>query len=150
MVHSSHVLSFNISITSFMVLIRAGHFHFTSAIYKKLCELGLKISYGTNKNFKKWTRMIMAFPFLKIDDIDECWEELNDEMDLGDELENKKFDQFRKYLNDTWMSATATFNRTIWNFHDDENTRTSSYLIFKKSQILSYNIDLDQSKQWIS
>ncbi len=70
--------------------------------------------------------MIMAFPFLKIDDIDECWEELNDEMDLGDELENKKFDQFRKYLNDTWMSATATFNRTIWNFHDDENTRTNN------------------------
>ena len=24
------------------------------------------------------------------------------------------------------MSATATFNRTIWNFHDDENTRTNN------------------------
>ena len=68
----------------------------------------------------------MAFPFLKIDDIDECCEELNDEIDLDDELENKKFDQFREYLNDTWMSVTATFNRSIWNFHDDENTRTNN------------------------
>ena len=68
----------------------------------------------------------MAFPFLKIDDIDECCEELNDEIDLDDELENKKFDQFREYLNDTWMSVTATFNRSICNFHNDENTRTNN------------------------
>ncbi len=58
------------------------HFHFSSAIYKKLCELGLKKSYSENKNLKKWTRMIMAFPYLKTEEIDESWGELNIDMDL--------------------------------------------------------------------
>ena len=47
-------------------------------------------------------------------------------MDLGDELENKKFDQFREYLNKTWMSEQATFDRSIWNFHNDEKSRTNN------------------------
>lgn len=33
------------------------HFHFSSAIYKKLCELGLKMVYAQNVDFKCWVRM---------------------------------------------------------------------------------------------
>jgi hypothetical protein len=54
------------------------HFHFTSAIYKKLCELGMKIIYSDNNKFKKWVRMLMCLPFLSLksyedeDHIDVC------------------------------------------------------------------------------
>jgi hypothetical protein len=40
----------------------------------------------------------MVFPYLSLDDIDDCWEELQEDDDLGDELENKKFEQFCEYL----------------------------------------------------
>jgi hypothetical protein len=42
------------------------HFHFTSAINKKIGDLGLKIVYvGENRieKFTTWVRMLMAFPF---------------------------------------------------------------------------------------
>jgi len=67
----------------------------------------------------------MAFPYLSLDDIDDCWEELQDD-DFGDELENKKFEQFREYLYDTWLSETALFPRSIWNFHNVDKTRTNN------------------------
>ena len=53
----------------------------------------------------------MAFPYLSLDDIDDCWEELQEDDDLGDELENKKFEQFREFLYNTWLSETALFSR---------------------------------------
>ena len=60
------------------------HFHFTSAIFKKGSELGLKTIFGTNKSFKLWIRMLMSFPFLLLDDIDEVWEELKESVpDIG-------------------------------------------------------------------
>jgi hypothetical protein len=39
----------------------------------KLSELGLNTAYGNKlgSSLKKWTRMIMALAFLKLDDIDE-------------------------------------------------------------------------------
>ena len=70
--------------------------------------------------------MIMAFPYLRLDDIDSTWEELNCEIDLDNELDNKKFDQFREYLDRTWMSETAIFSRDLWNFIDDESTHTNN------------------------
>ena len=57
------------------------HFHFSSAIYKKVVELGLKTQYsGENmsKNFKVWVRMLMPFPFLMLEDIDEVCEEMKE------------------------------------------------------------------------
>ena len=60
------------------------HFHFTSAIYK---EIGLKALYSgesSNKEFRTWVRMLMAFPFLMLDDIDEVWDEIvENKPDLG-------------------------------------------------------------------
>ena len=47
------------------------HFHFTSAIYKKACEFGLKVEYHENETFRLWIRMIIAMPFLMMDDIDD-------------------------------------------------------------------------------
>jgi hypothetical protein len=63
------------------LLILGCHFHFTSAINKKIGDLGPKIVYvGENRieKFTTWVRMLMAFPFLLLDDIDEVWEEMID------------------------------------------------------------------------
>ena len=58
------------------------HFHFTSAIFKKVSELGLKTIFGTNKDFKLWIRMLMSFPFLSLYHIDVVWEELKEKCEL--------------------------------------------------------------------
>ena len=36
------------------------HFHFSSAIFKKIVDLGLKTAYVDSPTFKKWVRMVMA------------------------------------------------------------------------------------------
>ena len=67
------------------VKIQECHFHFTSAINKKVGDLGLKTVYvGENRieKFTTWVRMLMAFPFLLLEDIDEVWEEMVDSKPL--------------------------------------------------------------------
>jgi len=75
-------------------------------VHKKLVELGLKTVYGgstANPKFKTWCKMFMSLPFLKMDDIDDVFEELKSEKpDLGNQIDNKKFDQFITYLEKHW------------------------------------------------
>ncbi len=54
------------------------NFHFTSAIYKKLVEIGLKNLYSDKSKFKSWIRIFMELPFINLDDIDCCFEELKE------------------------------------------------------------------------
>jgi hypothetical protein len=60
------------------------------------------------------TRMIMAFPYLLLDEIDSTWEELNYEIDLGNDLDNKKFDQLREYIDITWMNKSVILTIRIF------------------------------------
>ena len=60
------------------------HLHVTRAIFKKMSELGLKTISWTNKDFKPSIRMLMSFPFLLLDDIDEVRKELKKSVpDIG-------------------------------------------------------------------
>ena len=106
------------------------HFHFSTAIYKKLVELGLKTFYASNSKFKYWVRLFMSLPFLCIDDIDEAYEELKSDLpDLSSDIENEKFKQFLAYLEKTWVGTERTkalFDRSIWNFHDYISYRTTN------------------------
>jgi hypothetical protein len=57
------------------------HFHFTSAVYKNIGEYGLKKFYESETKVKEFyclIRMLMAFPFLILEDIDDCWEEMQE------------------------------------------------------------------------
>lgn len=56
--------------------IRGCHFHFTSAIYKHLCSIGLKSKYSEDQSFQLWVKMVMCIPFVRIDDVDDVWFEL--------------------------------------------------------------------------
>ena len=104
------------------------HFHFTSAINKKIGDLGLKIVYvGENRieKFTTWVRMLMAFPFLLLDDIDEVWEEMIDSKpDLGEH--NSKLEKFIEYFADTWFNETCHFPRDLWNMFDVYSSRTNN------------------------
>ena len=53
----------------------------------------------------------MALPFLKLDDIDECWVELKDDYPL--ETETDKIDLFIKYFETTWLNHNCQFDRSI-------------------------------------
>ena len=52
------------------------HFHFSSAIYHKLVEIGLKANYNEEAKFKEWVRMFMTMSFLKMEYIDRAWVKL--------------------------------------------------------------------------
>ena len=59
--------------------IKGCFFHFTSAIFKKVVELGLKIEYSENNDFRFFVQILMCFPFLPMEEIDISFEELKDE-----------------------------------------------------------------------
>jgi len=53
----------------------------------------------------------MSLPFLKMDDIDDVFEELkSDKPDLDNQIDNKKFDQFIFYLENTWIGTGKSTN----------------------------------------
>ena len=75
------------------VKIQGCHFHFTSAIHKKIVDLGLKTIYSGenhNEDFTVWVRMLMAFPFLMMNDIDEVWDEMIDSKPILDADDESK------------------------------------------------------------
>ena len=63
-------------------------------------DLGLKTVYvGENRieKFTIWVRMLMAFPFLMLEDIDEVWEEMiESKPDLGEH--NFLLEKFIEYF----------------------------------------------------
>jgi len=68
--------------------------------------------------------MVMALPFLKLDDIDECWVELKDDYPI--ETETDKIDLFIKYFETTWLNHNCQFDRSIWNLFDQYSSRTNN------------------------
>ncbi len=61
-------------------------FHFCKNVYKKLCDLGLKSLYHTDKNFCFKVRCLCALAFLPPEDVAEGFEELTDDEVLSSEL----------------------------------------------------------------
>ena len=59
--------------------IKGCFFHLTNAIYKKVVELGLKVAYSENEDFRIFVTLLMCLPLLPIDEIDESFAELIDE-----------------------------------------------------------------------
>lgn len=74
--------------------------------------------------------MFISLLFLKLDDIDDAYEELKNEIpDLKDAVNNKKCEQFITYLEHTWIgtdSTKAMFDRSIWNLYDNISFRTNN------------------------
>ena len=69
--------------------------------------------------------MLMALPFLLLDDIDEVWEEMIDsKSDLGDH--NSKLEKFIEYFADTWINETCHFPRDLQNMFDVYSSRTNN------------------------
>ena len=72
--------------------------------------------------------MCMAFPFLKLDEVEETWEfmKAEDLPEFSNDLDSKLFEKFISYLDDTWFKENFIFNKSIWNLHDDLSTRTNN------------------------
>ena len=56
----------------------------------------------------------MAFRFLMIEDIDNCWNELKEEESKSElnNIDSAKLEQFIKYYENTWI------DRSVWNIYD--------------------------------
>ena len=58
--------------------------------------------------------MLQAFPFLKNEDVDECWYEMKESKPIfKNDLDNRKIDQFILYFEKTWVSENGQFDRSI-------------------------------------
>jgi hypothetical protein len=111
------------------VKIQGCHFHFTSAIYKKVVEVGLGSLYSGKDamdSFTTWIRMCMAFPFLMLGDIDDVWEEMKDTRPELNALNNAKLDDFITYFEDTWIKEKCHFDRKDWNIFERYSSRTNN------------------------
>jgi hypothetical protein len=70
--------------------------------------------------------MLMAFPFLVLDDIDDVWDEMKDTCpDMGD-LDNLKLEKFITYFEDTWVKENCHFDRSVWNLFEVYSSRTNN------------------------
>lgn len=58
--------------------------------------------------------MCMAFPFLKLDEVEETWEfmKAEDLPEFSNDLDSKLFEKFISYLDDTWFKENSMFNKT--------------------------------------
>ena len=67
----------------------------------------------------------MALPFVRLDDIDCCFEDLK-ETKLEIEEEDKKIDQFIEYFENTWISDQCHFERSLCNIFEQYSSRTNN------------------------
>ena len=82
------------------------YFHFCHAIYNNIKKIGLKPSYSENESFKRWARMFMALPFIKMDDIDDIYDELTSDLPtMKNATDVEKLKEFLFYFKKKWIGT---------------------------------------------
>ena len=79
-----------------------------------------------NKQFKTWIRMIMSFPFLMLEDVDEVWEEMLASKPVLGGIDDEKVDQFVDYFEKTWLNENCHFPRSSWKLYKEYSSRTNN------------------------
>ena len=82
-------------------------FHFSQAVFKYMCGLGLKEQFAKNPGFAKWMKMIMALPLLPTSRISGMWADLKREaipnMHGIPKIPVRALNRFKKYMEKTWI-----------------------------------------------
>ncbi|XP_076037058.1 uncharacterized protein LOC143022632 [Oratosquilla oratoria] len=76
-------------------------FHWTQALWRKIQELGLQVSYSKEKNIFAYVRKLMALPFLPADKIQLEFNELKSKAN------SSELEKFVDYIENTWIQSTV-------------------------------------------
>ena len=101
-------------------------FHFTQCLRRKVQEIGLSRQYAANsgKNeIQKTVRRVAALAFVKIEDLDESFTEIVQQMPENDQL-----DEFMSYFYDNFFKRNSRFKREIWNHFYNDGPRTNNHV----------------------
>lgn len=101
-------------------------FHFSQAIWRRAKKYGL-----SGKNYKgqvkKIIRLIMALPFLKLNDVIKVWKNICAKID---KIRILGLSRLKKYCSRTWLSTRSLFPLIMWNQYcsKGDNIRTNNHL----------------------
>lgn len=118
------------------VQLRGCHFHWTQAIWRKVQELGLAVSYQKDAKTQKFIRRLFCLPFLPAEHIKPVFDTIL-ALDCPATPMPTPLRQLLDYMNNTWILSTiwpptswSVFNRSIRTNNDCEgwhrrlNTKT--------------------------
>jgi hypothetical protein len=90
---------------------------------KRLSDIGLKIKYSEDVDFKQWINSVFALALCPLDHIDEQWERV-----LENQPQNvPRLEEFLDYFVDNYFEGV--FPNVMWNHFDNENRpRTNNNL----------------------
>ncbi|XP_053208063.1 uncharacterized protein LOC128392104 [Panonychus citri] len=100
------------------------YFHYSQCLYRKIQNLGLKICYEKNSEFRLLFKRCKALPLISLGDLDEAWFLIN-ELNTN---EDERVDEFLFYIQSTWVNENAIFKRDSWNHFGNFGTRTTNHL----------------------
>jgi hypothetical protein len=111
----------------FNIEIKGCWFHFNQAIIRKLFNLGFKMRFCNDIDFKLWVRRFGALALIPVEKIMEAWAIIINT--IPGEL-NTQIIKFLNYFINTWIlgkqGATMTVN--VWNLYNLEGDRTNNVL----------------------
>ncbi|KAK4329279.1 hypothetical protein Pmani_000314 [Petrolisthes manimaculis] len=89
-------------------------FHYAKSIYAKIQKVGLTNVYASNKDFKRWGRMLMSIPFLPEDQIEPAFQQLKQQaLGLVEAAEEKTMvKQLLKYWQNFCVQNCVQMNKT--------------------------------------
>jgi len=101
-------------------------FHFSQCLRRKVQEIGLSRQYSENdgdNEIQKTIRRVAALAFMKLDDIDEAFTEVVQNMP-----DNSLLDEFMSYFYDNFFKSNSRFNRAMWNHFLNDGPRTNNHV----------------------
>jgi len=107
-------------------------FHFGQAIFRRLCDVGLKQEYSENQELRNWFRCMQALAYIPLERIEDVYLHLIDESTiLFKEKVYEKVSEWIEYFFNTWFSdgvdgPVANFPRESWNHFENNGPRTSN------------------------
>lgn len=93
---------------------------------RKVQKLGLAPQYSEDKGRNdtiKSIRRVAALAFIKLEDLDEAFEEI-----LMEIPEDPLLDRFMKYFFDNFFKTNARFKRETWNHFLNDGPRTNNHV----------------------
>lgn len=103
-------------------------FHYAKSIYAKIQKVGLTNVYASNKDFKRWGRMLMSIPFLPEDQIEPAFQQLKQQaLGLVEAAEEKTMvKQLLKYWQNFWLLQVGPSNLTVFGLDRSTNNDCES------------------------
>jgi hypothetical protein len=97
------------------------YFHFNQCLYRKLCDLGLKVQYVNDKVINEWFRMTMILPLVPLDLIRAAHSIILTRIPN----DSQAIDDYCTYLLENWIGDSSEninekFERELWNHHDSK------------------------------